>query len=67
MQATTSTPWLFAYADRLRPHLSAYTEYTVVNSLNINLHKTAALCIKTPAGLCAQLQQIVTTPIHMKH
>jgi hypothetical protein len=62
------TPLSLRSADELHPILSIYPEYTGVSGLNINIRKTTALCINTPAETYVQLQQLgMSTPGYMKH
>jgi hypothetical protein len=62
------TPLSLRSVDQLHPILSLYADYTGVSGLNINIHKTTALCINTPVKTCAQLWQLgMTTHDHIKH
>jgi hypothetical protein len=62
------TPLALESSDQLRPILSLYNEFTAVSGLNININKTMALCINTPAPLCEQLQLLrMRTPDNVKN
>jgi hypothetical protein len=61
-------PLTLTNASQLSPIFSLYNKYTGDCGLNINIVKTIALCINTPAPLCDQLCLLgMTTPDNAKH
>ena len=75
---TTVGPILFAddnlnplalnTAEDLTPIIDTYATYQQVSGLNINIRKSAALCINTPPEIIQGIQLLgIETPDHVKH
>jgi hypothetical protein len=62
------TTLAFTDASQLLSILPLFNKYTVDSGLNINIAKTTALCISTPARFCEQLCLMgMATPDNAKH
>jgi len=52
----------------LLPIVNTYDDYQKVSGLKVNINKTAALCINTPADIIQGIQHLgINTPEHIKH